>query len=103
MTSKQPFLLWPNLSIDAGPQYDSNKYNYNSHWIDVGARLSWNVLKLAQLPALQKAHEHQNNRRHASHCAFDGCTYLFVGVQRYGLALSELSFPMKACVLTNAF
>ena len=23
-------LLWPNLSVDAGPQYDSNKYNYNS-------------------------------------------------------------------------
>ena len=24
-------LLWPNLSLDAGWQYDSNKYNYNSN------------------------------------------------------------------------
>ena len=53
-------LLWPNLSIDAGPQYDSNKYNYNSSWADVGVRLSWNVLKLAQLPALNRAHKSQN-------------------------------------------
>ena len=87
-------LLWPNLSIDAGPQYDSNKYNYSSHWAEVGARLSWNVLKLLQWPALNKAQEDQNKsddmRRMALSMAV--LTQVRVGIQRYGLALAELEF-----------
>ncbi len=87
-------LLWPNLSADAGLQYDSNRYNYNSHWTDVGLRLSWNIFKLAQWPALKTAHEYQNRtddmRRMALSMAV--LTQVQVGVQRYGLALSELEF-----------
>ncbi|MBP9713404.1 MAG: TolC family protein [Sterolibacterium sp.] len=87
-------LLWPNLSLDAGLQYDSNKYNYNSHWTDVGLRLSWNILKLMQYPALEKAHEHQNKtddmRRMALSMAV--LTQVRVGVQRYNLSLAELRF-----------
>lgn len=91
-------LLWPNLSLDAGLQYDSNKYNYNSHWTDVGMRLSWNIMKLAQYPALKAAHEHQNKtddmRRMALSMAV--LTQIRVGVQRYGLALSELQFAEES-------
>ena len=91
-------LLWPNLSLDAGLQYDSNKYNYNSHWSDLGMRLSWNILKLAQYPALKAAHEHQNKtddmRRMALSMAV--LTQIRVGVQRYSLALSELKFAEES-------
>ncbi|MBW7902781.1 MAG: TolC family protein [Rhodocyclaceae bacterium] len=91
-------LLWPNLSVDAGPQYDSNRYNYNSHWIDAGVRLSWNVLKLTQYPALKQAHEHQNEtddmRRMALSMAV--LTQVRVGVQRYGLSLAELKFAEES-------
>ena len=91
-------LLWPNLSVDAGPQYDSNKYNYNSSWADVGVRLSWNVLKLTQLPALNRAQESQNRtddlRRMALSMAV--LTQVRVGVQRYELALSELAFAEES-------
>lgn len=91
-------LLWPNLSVDVGPQYDSNKYNYNSHWIDTGVRLSWNILKLTQWPALNRAHENQNKtddlRRMALSMAV--LTQVRVGVQRYGLALSELEFAEES-------
>ncbi len=87
-------LLWPNLSLDAGLQYDSNKYNYNSHWTDVGLRLSWNILKLTQYPSLDKAYENQNKtddmRRMALSMAV--LTQVRVGVQRYGLSLAELKF-----------
>ena len=87
-------LLWPNLGVDTGLQYDSNKYNYNRTWTDVSARLSWNILKLAQYPALQRALEDQNKtddfRRMALSMAV--LTQVRVGVQRYGLALSELQF-----------
>lgn len=87
-------LLWPNLNLDIGPQYDSNRYNYNSSWIDTGVRLSWNILKLTQLPALERAHENQNRtddmRRMALSMAV--LTQVRVGVQRYGLALAEMQF-----------
>lgn len=91
-------LLWPNLSLDAGPQYDSNKYNYNSHWTEIGARLSWNILKLAQWPELEKAQENQNKtddmRRMSLSMAV--LTQVRVGVLRYNLALSELRFSEES-------
>lgn len=87
-------LLWPNLSFDTGLQYDSNKYSYNSNWIDTGVRVSWNLLKLTQLPALERAHKAQNEtddmRRMALSMAV--LTQVRVGLQRYGLSLSELKF-----------
>lgn len=91
-------LAWPNISLDAGLQYDSNKYNYNSHWTDVGLRVSWNIMKLAQLPALKRAHEHQNQtddmRRMALSMAV--LTQIRVGIQRYHLSLEELKFAEES-------
>lgn len=87
-------LLWPNISLDAGWSYDSNKYNYNRTWVDTGVRVSWNIMKLAQYPALKRAHQAQNEtddlRRMALSMAV--LTQVRVGVQRYQLALSELRF-----------
>ena len=54
-------LLWPNLGVDTGWQYDSNKYNYNSNWTDVSQALL-EILKLAQYPALQRPLENQNKQ-----------------------------------------
>ncbi len=91
-------LLWPNLNLDAGLHYDSNKYNYNANWVDAGLRLSWNILKLTQWPSLQRAHKHQNEtddmRRMALSMAV--LTQVRVGIQRYGLALSELEFAQES-------
>ena len=91
-------LLWPNLSLDAGVHYDSNSYNYNSSWVDTGLRLSWNILKLTQWPSLQRAHKHQNEtddmRRMALSMAV--LTQVRVGLQRYGLAVSELDFAQES-------
>lgn len=87
-------LLWPNLSLDVGPQYDSNKYNYHSSWTDASLRMSWNILKLTQYPSLERAHESQNKtddmRRMALSMAV--LTQVRVGVQRYALTLAELKF-----------
>ena len=91
-------LLWPNLSLDAGMSYDSNKYNYNSTWVDTSVRVSWNIMKLAQYPALKRAHKAQNEtddlRRMALSMAV--LTQVRVGVQRYELALSELRFAEES-------
>ena len=91
-------LLWPNLSLDAGLSYDSNKYTYNSSWVDTGVRVSWNILKLTQVSALDRAHKAQNEtddlRRMALSMAV--LTQVRVGVQRYDLALSELKFAEES-------
>lgn len=91
-------LLWPNINAEAGLQYDSNKYNYNSNWTDVGLRLSWNVLKLTQYPSLNRAHKSQNitddMRRMSLSMAV--LTQVHVGVQRYYLALEELKFAEES-------
>ena len=91
-------LLWPNLGINAGYSYDSNKYNYNKDWIDVGFNVSWNLMKLTQLPALNRALEDQNKtddmRRMA--LAMAVLTQVRVGTQRYGLSLAELNFAEES-------
>lgn len=91
-------LLWPNISFDAGWQYDSNKYNYNSNWIDTGVRVSWNLLKLAQYPSLERAHKAQNETDDMRRLALSMAvlTQVRVGVQRYGLSLQELKFAEES-------
>lgn len=87
-------LLWPNVSLNAGTEYDSNKYLYNNHWADAGLQVSWNLLKLLQLPSLNRTAKAQTEaddmRRMALSMAV--LTQVRVGVQRYGLALQELKF-----------
>ena len=91
-------LLWPNLSADAGLQYDSNRYNYYSDWSQTGISVSWNILKLAQYPSLNRAQEDQNKtddmRRMALSMAV--LTQIRVGIQRYDLSLSELKFSEES-------
>ncbi len=91
-------LLWPNLTANAGPQWDSNKYNHNNHWSDVGVRMSWNILKLTQYPSLNRALKSQNTtddmRRMSLSMAV--LTQVHIGVQRYYLALEELKFAEES-------
>ena len=91
-------LLWPNVSLDAGWQYDSNKYLYNSTWFDTGIRVSWNLLKLTQYPALKKAHQAQNDTDDMRRLSLSMAvlTQVRVGLQRYNLSLQELKFSEES-------
>ena len=91
-------LLWPNLSADVGIHHDSNSYNYNSSWTDVGVRMSWNILKLTQLPALNRARDFQNQTDDMRRLSLSMAvlTQVHVGVQRYALSLSELQFAEES-------
>ena len=86
--------VWPNLSLEAGPLYDSNKYLYNNNWAEAGLRLSLNLIKLLQWPALDQAQADQeltdDTRRMGLSMAV--LTQVHVGKQRYELSLSELKF-----------
>ncbi len=91
-------LLWPNLGLDVGPHYDSNKYLHSNHWNSASLQLSWNILKLTQLPALERAQADQNKtddmRRMALSMAV--LTQVRVGLLRYSLALSELEYARES-------
>lgn len=91
-------LVFPNISFDAGLQYDSNKYTYNNNWADAGLRLSWNILKLAQLPAIERALERQNQTDDMRRLSLSMAvlTQVRVGIQRYALSLAELDYAEES-------
>jgi outer membrane protein TolC len=86
--------LWPNVSLDFGYKYDSNKFLYNSHWTETGLQVSLNLLRLLQLPSLNNATESQaktdDMRRVALSMAI--LTQVRVGTLRYQLARQEVEF-----------
>jgi outer membrane protein TolC len=83
--------MFPNLSATIGLNQDSNKYLFNGNWIESGLRLSWNLLKLPQWPALKRAIGNQASvddmRRYAQGMAV--LTQVRIGLQNYGLSRTE--------------
>ena len=47
--------LLPNAALFGGLNYDSNKYLANRDWANAGVQVSWNLLNVLALPAMQKA------------------------------------------------
>jgi outer membrane protein TolC len=91
-------LLWPNLSLDTGLQYDSNRFLYNHQWVDTGFKVSWNLFKLFQMPALERAQRDQISTDELRRTALSMAvlTQVRVGAQRYALAQSELEFANES-------
>ncbi len=87
----------PNLSFNAGYQYDSNRYLYNNSWLEAGLRVSTDLFRLASIPAVRRAGEAQlavdDTRRLAQAMAV--LTQVRVAATRYELAREELA-TMKA-------
>lgn len=97
-------LALPGIQLDFfNIQYDSNRYLYNHTWTDSGVRVSWNLMRLASLPTLNKALEHQNTaddyRRMALSMAV--LTQVRVGVQRYTLAREDLELAKVSADVDN--
>ena len=43
--------MLPGVSLDASPNWNSNRFLYNSHWVAWGAQGSWNLMKVFSYPA----------------------------------------------------
>ncbi|WP_212625521.1 TolC family protein [Pseudomonas sp. PP3] len=86
--------LWPNVSVDFGYKYDSNKYLYNSDWMGTGLQVSMNLLRLLQLPSLNAAEKSQNETDDTRRVALSMAilTQVRVGTLRYQLARQEVAF-----------
>ncbi len=46
--------LLPGIGMNAGLNWDSNDFLYNTNWISWGARASWNLLRVFRYPARQR-------------------------------------------------
>ena len=86
--------LWPNVGLNWGYNYDSNKYLYNNHWSEAGLQVSLNLLKFLQLPAIWGMEESQEATDDARRVALSMAvlTQVRVGVLRYNLASQEVAF-----------
>jgi outer membrane protein TolC len=86
--------LWPNVSVDFGYRYDSNKYLYNNDWTSTGLQVSMNLLRLLQMPALNAAAQSQSETDDARRVALSMAilTQVRVGTLRYQLACQEVAF-----------
>jgi outer membrane protein TolC len=82
----------PNLSFDAGYQYDSNKYLYNNSWAQAGLRFSADLFRLLSLGSIKEAGKAQlavdDTRRLAQAMAI--LTQVRVAALRYNLSRDEL-------------
>ena len=46
--------MLPGVSFESGPNWNSNEYLYNNHWVAWGAKASWNLLKIFTYPARRR-------------------------------------------------
>lgn len=97
-TRRQLMQAFPNLTLGLGTQYDSNRLLYNNDWVESSARISWNLLRVLSMPAVQKAGDRQlevdDARRQALSMAI--MTQTRIAALRYGLAKSDLDLAQKS-------
>lgn len=51
--------LLPNLNLDAGTNYDSNRFLVNNTWMSLGVNVAFNLVKAFSLPAVKRSAEAQ--------------------------------------------
>src|SRR5262245_2048008 len=56
---KQMVGLIPNVSLDIGRNFDSNKFLLNNTWTSIGVRVALNLVKVFSIPAMQRSEEAQ--------------------------------------------
>ncbi|MGJ7509250.1 TolC family protein [Variovorax sp. GT1P44] len=86
--------LWPNVTLNYGRFYDSNIFLFNNTWNAGAATISFNLLKLLQLPSLNAAQQSQDQTAEARRVALSMAvlTQVRVGYLRYQLSRQEVEF-----------
>ena len=85
--------LLPGINLYAGGNYDSNDFLFDNDWYSWGARVSWNLLNVARLPATQKLITARGDVLEAREMALAMAvlTQVHVGAAQYGHARKELA------------
>lgn len=97
-TRKQILGMLPGISFDVGTQYDSNKFANSSGWSQGGVRVSWNLMRIIAMPALEKTQEAQVKTDEARRMALSMAvlTQLRVASERYRLAVDDFKLADTA-------
>ena len=97
-TRKQIAALFPSLNFYVGTRYDSNKYLYNDNWAETGVNLSFNLFRLAGIPAIERTNEARKNADEARRMALSMAviTQVRVSVERYRLANVDYQLAQEA-------
>lgn len=89
--------ILPSVSLDTGPQYDSNKYLYNNHWYESGLHVSFNLFKAFSLPATRRQQQLQgkvdDTRRSA--LAMAVMAQVRIAAERYKQTIEELELAKR--------
>lgn len=56
---KAVLALLPNLNLDVGSNYDSNRFLVNNTWLSMGLSVAFNLVKVFSLPAVNRSAEAQ--------------------------------------------
>ncbi|TFZ03573.1 TolC family protein [Ramlibacter humi] len=89
---KQILQLLPGLTLNAGANYDSNRFLINNQWNEAGALVSFNLLKLLSLPSVKRTTEASKQLDQARRLAITAAvmTQTRIAVNRYQLLKHEL-------------
>ncbi len=89
--------LLPGVQLLAGNNFDSNVYLLNSHWVNWGAKASWNLMKVFSYPARRAVVDGQDQQLDKKSLAvtMSIMTQVFVSRARYAHALKELTTSKK--------
>ncbi|MCL2523438.1 MAG: TolC family protein [Betaproteobacteria bacterium] len=95
---KQMLSVLPNLSLNIGAQYDSNRYLYNNNWVDSTLRASFNLMRLAALPSIEKSRQAQEQLDDARRMALSMAilTQVRVAIELYRMSLHELDIARES-------
>ena len=89
--------MLPGIELNAGANYDSNKYLDNQSWADVGMQVSWNIFNLFSGPAARRYAEGQMDlgelRRQALSVAV--ITQVHVASEQYDQALADYQTAVR--------
>ena len=95
---KQMLSVLPNLSLNIGAQYDSNRYLYNNNWVDSTLRVGFNLMRLAALPSINKSRKAQEQLDDARRMALSMAilTQVRVAIEIYRVSLYELDIARES-------
>ena len=95
---RQLLSMLPSLGLDVGLQYNSNDLLANNNWSQGGVRMSWNLMRLAALPTLQRNQEQAVRTDEARRMALSMAvlTQVRLGVERYRFAIADFKLADEA-------
>lgn len=98
---RQLVSLLPGVTLGVGAMHDSNRYLYNQSWVDSSARVTFNMLRLLSLPAINRNQETQIKNDDARRLALTMAvlTQMRVAIERYRLMQNDLEVARESSLV----